>query len=199
MNDALPPRWGPIPHQTWPQDDNRVPSTPGMPMPTVSPANALRDRRESFTVSGTFTMTPAIVVGQVIPLIIPTDPDGDFWCDQIAMTGWSTLFAPNTRVNIGTLSIFDLRTSRSLTYPDAIPVNFLTTLQLYSDDVGFDPASSPFPDGFRSTTVLPQPFCFTRAGGIQLYYTALTSPAGGGTLTADISFSGWKEYESASI
>jgi hypothetical protein len=195
---APPGRWAPLTPQRWPQDENHVPTTAGLPMPPISAANAERARRESFTMSGSFAIPGASVTGQVFTLYLPTDQDGDFWCDQIAVTSWNSLFAFNTRAPPSTVFIGDARTGRALTYPREISINFLTTLQLYSEEAGFDPASSPFPDGFRSTTTLPQPFCFTRAGGIQLRLTLLAPPFNAGNATVDFAFGGWKEYEAAS-
>lgn len=201
MSEALltpPPRYGPLTPQAWPQNINRVPSTPGMPMPPVSEANAFRSRREAFTMSGSWTVPFGNAVGQVFPLYLPTDPDGDFWCDQIYVCSWFSSLAVMQRCPPALIQIGDARTGNSLTYPSAIPINFLTTLLLFSEDAGFDPASSPFPDGFRSTSTLPQPFCFTRAGGITLALTMLPATVGPDNLTVDIAFGGWKEYESAS-
>lgn len=193
-----PPRFGPLTPQRWPQDENRVPSTPGLPMPHVSSANRTRSRRESFTMSGVFNVPFGNAAGQVFSLYLPTDPDGDFWCDQIYMAAWFTSLSVMQRLPPSLISIGDARTRRSLTWPQTIPTNFLTTLLLFSEDAGFDPASSPFPDGFRSTSTLPQPFCFTRAGGIELALTMLPATVGPDNLTVDIAFGGWKEYESAS-
>lgn len=195
-----PPRWGPLTPQRWPQDENRVPSTPGLRMPPVSQANAQRSIRESFTMAGTFLIPGTVAVGNVFPLYLPTDPDGDFWCDQIMMMAFVTAgaFPQNTRPPVSTIYIGDARTGNALTYPSEIPTNFLTEIHLFSDDPGHVAASSPNPDGFRATATLPQPFCFTRAGGIRLNLTALARTGQSLDYTVDIGFSGWKEYEAAS-
>ena len=193
-----PPRWGPLRPQNWPQDVNRVPSATGQPMPTVSEANKQRSVRESFTISGTWTVAFGNAVGQEYPLYLPTPPDGDFWCDQMYVASWFSSVNVMARCPPALVSIADARTSRSLTYPKNVNINFLTTLLLFSEDAGFDPGGSPYPDGFRSTTTMPQPFCFTRAGGISLVLTMLPATVGPDNLTVDIAFGGWKEFRSAS-
>lgn len=200
---APPPRWGPLTPQRWPQDDNLVPSAGGLWMPPVEAANADRARQESFTMSGTFTHPANMAVGQQQQLYLATDQDGDFWCDQIYMVGWGPNLAARVQQNgpplPGTIDISDARTGLSLCWPaNSTPTAFFSTFTLFSDDTGFDVAATPYPDGFRSTGILPQPFCFTRAGGIVLTITsALAWAASAGNMT-DIAFGGWKEYEYAS-
>lgn len=198
-----PPRWGPLTPQRWPQDDNMIPSAGGLWMPPIETANAERAKQESFTMSGTFAIPGNFAIGQQFNLYLPTDQDGDFWCDQIYMVGWGLIMGPLiTQAALpipGTLDIVDARTGLALTWPQAsLPTYFLSTLVLFSDDVGFDAGGSPYPDGFRSTSVLPQPFCFTRAAGIQLTLTAARAAAGAAPSIIDIAFGGWKEYEFAS-
>lgn len=206
MSEALhiPPRWGPLVPQTWPQDENRIPSTGGFKGPPISDANRDRSRQESFTVSGTFVFPANVAVGQQFQLYFPMDIDGDFWVDQIYMVGWGLQFGPrlvqSTYPMGGNLDIVDARNGHSLVWPaGSLPTPLLATLILFSDDTGFDPAGSPFPDGFRSTTTLAQPYCFVRGGGITVTLTSADSWAGAAlpNLT-DIAFSGWKEYEYAS-
>jgi hypothetical protein len=194
--------WGPIKPATWPQDGLRVPGGAGARfMPPLEAANVEVAKRESFTMSGTFALpTGIIAAGQVFNLFIQTDQDGDFWCDQIYMVAWlpgSSALGFNPFA--GTMQITDVRTGRQLGYPDGLAVEFLKTFILFPDDAGFDPASSPLPDGFRSTATLPQPVCFTRQGGIQLAYTLPASlNFTGVTPRVDIAFGGWKEYAHAS-
>jgi hypothetical protein len=212
-----PGRWAPFTPIQWPQDVLQAPQAgTGMQMPHVSTANAERSRQESFTYSTTFNL-PTSSPGSPITLIIPTDSDGDFWCDQIYSVGWGgNLIGPNFTQSgfplSGTFEISDLRTSRSLTYPTVAvgatgnpsfiigaPTYFFATLVLFSDDVGFDPGGSPYPDGFRSTSTLAEPVCFTRSGGISvtLWPIGAWGPNTGPNLV-DIAFGGWKEYENAS-
>ncbi len=187
-----------LPPQTWPQDTLRIPNAAGRFMPPIEKGNADIARQEAFTMSGTFNLSGSSSVGQVRRIVIPTDQDGDFWCDQIYLVNWgSTIyrsgFSPRALLNIS-----DLRTGRSLTYPNGVPAQFFMTLILFADDAGFDVAASPPPDGFRSTATLPQPFCFTRQGGIVVTLTSLYNlPDPGSTGTTDISFGGWKEYTHA--
>lgn len=194
---APPPRWGPLTPQQWPQDSNAIPSTPGMPMPPISAANAQRAKRESFLMVGVFNVAFGNVAGQQYGLTLPTDQDGDFWCDQIFVCGWRSTVPTMIRPPPALISIADMRTALPLTWPLNVPLNFFTTLLRFSDDPTFDPSVTPYPDGFRSTSTLPQPFCFTRAGGIVMNLTILPALIAGEAITIDIAFGGWKEYENA--
>ena len=199
------PRWGPLTPQNWPQMDNRVPSAMSSQMPHVERNNAERVRHESFTLSGTFQLPANVAVGQQFPLLIATDQDGDFWCDQIYAVGWGSQLSPGALSTAapplpGTIDISDTRTGRTLTYPAAsLPTNFLASLTQFSGDPGFDPGAQPYPAGFRSTSTLAQPFCFTRAGGVQMLLTSLVSWAASPGNLVDIAYGGWKEYQFASV
>lgn len=192
-------RWAPLRPQTWPQVDNRVPRSGGQ-MPPIDPHNAERDRQESWTGSGTFNVAGGWAAGAALPLTIATDPDGDFWCDQIYLVAWTVGVTKPARTPPATLAISDMRTGRALTYPTGVNTNFLTTQITFADDFGTPPPGQvPYPDGFRSTSTIAQPFCFTRAGGIVLQLVLLTADnAPPGAVTIDVAFSGWKEYEYAS-
>jgi hypothetical protein len=199
------PRFTPIPQQTWPQMDNRVPRAMSSQMPHIETTNFERARQEAFTMSGTFTLPTTITVGQQLALILPTDQDGDFWCDQIYMVGWGLQLNPaasNVASSplMGTIDIVDIRTSKALTFPlGSLPTNFLASVTNFSDDPGYDPGANPYPAGFRSTSTLAQPFCFTRAGGISLNLVSAAQWAGvPGPNLVDIAFGGWKEYQYAS-
>lgn len=194
----IPPRWGPLHPQRWPQDESRVPSTPGLQMPPVAPANAERSLRESFTLSGSIVVPFGNALGSQHTLYLETEPDGDFWCDQIFMAAWYTSIPIMHRGGPATVAIGDARTGRRLTYPDAIPTNFLMSWQAFPDDPGFFFDDVPLPFGFRSTSTISQPFCFTRAGGIQVTLTMLCATVGPDNTTFDIAFGGWKEYANAS-
>lgn len=183
-----------LPPVTWPQDTLQIPNAAGRFTPPVEKGNIDVARQEAFTMSGTFTYTQ-FTEGQQVRLVIPTDQDGDFWADQMYCVAWATAAYKSEFAPRGVLTISDLRTGRFLTYPDGIPLQFFNTLILFADDAGFDVAASPPPDGFRSTSTLPQPFCFTRQGGIVLTITWLYNrPPDGVTGTLDFGFGGWKEY-----
>jgi hypothetical protein len=181
----------------WPQDQLQVPVSGERFMPPIARVNAdLASGGEAFTMSGTFT-TNGVTAGQVLNLTIPTDQDGDFWCDQIAMIEWLAGTSQSQDVRPSTLQITDMRTGRQLGYPSGIPTKFFTTLQLFAGDGGITIGDSPYPAGWRSTAPIPEPFCFTRQGGIILQLQFLFAvPAG--VRTVDISFSGWKEFRFAS-
>lgn len=188
-------RWGQITPYKWPQDTLAIPGGAQNQrfMPPMEIGNVQVARQESFTMPGTFTVPPTAAANAVFNLTLPTDQDGDFWCEQIYMVAWQVGASQSQRPPPSTIAISDLRTGKNLTYPGQVPTNMLTTLLLFSDDAGFDPAGSPLPDGFRSTTTIPQPFCFTRQGGIQMSLTVLPLVVGV-TFLIDIAFGGWKEY-----
>lgn len=198
----IAPRWGPLTPQSWPQDDFAVPSAGGMWMGHVEAANAQRSRQESFLVSGTFALPQQVNNGQQFSLFLPVDKDGDFWCDQIYMCGWGR-GARTVQVTLPLpclVDITDASNGHSLMWPvGSTPTGFFSSLVLFSDDTGYDPSSSPYPDGFRTTGLLPQPYCFRRGGGIQVMITSTrTFNQANPPVLVDISLGGWKEYEYAS-
>lgn len=193
--------WQPIRPTSWPQDELQVPRAGRGQMPHIERANYERVGREFAQYSTTFNFAGAITAGQEFNLFIQTEMDGDFWCDQIFATGWNTSIAPASQNKplVGpTIDISDARTGKYLTYPRrSVPLLFFGSLVLFSDDAGYDNSSNPLPDGFRSTATIPQPFCFTRQGGINItlgYPDAVNA----GNRLIDIAFSGWKEYRHAS-
>lgn len=181
----------------WPQDQLVIPGGGGRFMPPLYPSNVDVAKRESFTMSDTFTYNGA-VAGQQFVHYIPTEQDGDFWVDQIYCVAWaSTIYQSQTPLP-ALIDIQDGRTGRKLNYGGGVPINFFATLILFPDDPGFDVASSPLPDGFRSTALLPKAFCFTRQSNIILTMTMVYPVAAGTIRTVDFAFGGWKEYEHAS-
>jgi hypothetical protein len=190
MNALTPP--------TWPQDSLRIPNASGRFMPPIERGNFDVARQESFTMSTTFTYNGA-TDGQQLAALIETDQDGDFWCDQILCVGWEANLAQMEKPRPATVQISDVRTGRAITFPAAgAPINFFSTLQLGPGDSGIVIGSAPPPAGFRSTSTLPQPFCFTRQGGIQIVLTFVGGVPAGLVRTIDFGFSGWKEYAYAS-
>ena len=195
------PIYGPLKPVTWPQGTLAVPKAPTGSMPPIQRENREIARREAFTMSGTINMPNGTLRGQQFYLSLPTDQDGDFWCDQIAMTAWNTTLVPqvNELPPPALLQIADARTGKQLWYPEGISTEFLATVVVFQDKPVLDFSTSPLPDGFRSTSTLPQAFCFTRQGAIQVILSALYAwPSGGNAYTVDLAFSGWKEYEHAS-
>ena len=195
------PRFAPLKPNTWPQDNNKVPSRWSVGMPTISPENKTRSRQESFAYPSSFTLPTTIVVGQQITNTVPVDKDGDFWVDQIFMCGWGLQLGPRLQQVAyplpGTVDIIDAVTGHSLTWPaQSLPTAFLANIELFSDDTGFDVSGSPYPTGWRSTGILAEPYCFTRGGAIQITLSSLAAWTGvAGPNLTDICLSGWKEYE----
>lgn len=177
-------------------------------MPPVEIGNVQVSRQESFTLSTSTRITwddqNAAQASAISRLSLPTDQDGDFWCNQIYVTAFDFSGVVNANVTPPTMlmQITDARTGRQLGYPTGVPLYFLQDFTDFQDKSAAAYSDSPLPSGFRSTSTLIQPFCFTRQGAVQLELTALGTGAGGlGSgvdLTVDISFGGWKEYAYAS-
>lgn len=191
-------RWGVLRPATWPQNTLEIPKAGAAYMPPVQAENRQFARREAFTLSGSINIADPTGAGAALALFLQTPQDGDFWCDQIYCTMFSGVPVTNGPPPPSLLQISDVRTGRQLCYPEGVSVEFLANDFAYQDKPVIDYSTSPLPDGFRSTSTLPQPFCFTRQGGIQLTMTFLTTTAGLGALVADFAFSGWKEYAHAS-
>lgn len=193
------PRFAPIlkPY-SWPQDALAIPGGIGA-MPPVSRANREIARAEYAAFAANFTVPNNQAAGAIQSAIIPTDQDGDFWCDQIAAVSWVTIGVAQQLVAmvVANMSVVDARTGRSLFYPDSVPIDLFRKFSLYTP---FNYSGrEPNPSGFRQTGTLMQPFCFTRQGAIQLslaFPIATTAPTGSYDLT--VMFSGWKEYAHAS-
>lgn len=176
----------------WPQDSLQIPNAGGRFMPPIDRGNADIARQESFTMSGTITYNGA-AAGSQLRLVIPTDQDGDFWCDQMYCAEWVAGTSQSLDPRGSTISVGDIRTGRRLTWPAAMPTRYLTSLQIFNGDTGIVIGDSPLPAGFRSTSTIPQPFCFTRQGGIEILLN-FTFNVPAGVRLFDIGFGGWKEY-----
>jgi hypothetical protein len=184
------PRYEPLKPIVWPQDQLAAPRGGGL-MPVVEHANGAIIGQESFTLGTEFIITTALAAGTQTVAIIPTDQDGDFWCDQIYALGY--LIEDNTQLLVGTLQIEDIRSGRQLCYPEPVPLQMFAGAAP-SEDTGFLAAASPFPSGFRPVGNLSQPYCFTRAGGIRLTLTNTYALPGAQTIRVNIALGGWKEY-----
>lgn len=202
----------------WPQDALNVPDGHSG-MPPVNRGNALigseyvcLSSRQVFNAgTAAFTLRNDILnVGQ----------DGDFWCDSIGVVSWltdtTTIPLPDQQRQAflaSMLSVRDVRTGRDLFFnrglssggfanripQNSVPINLFRKLPQSGTEAGQDYAgNTPPPNGFRVTGNLPQPFCFTRQGGIALALTTLIAVPAGWTFDVAIGFSGWKEYAHAS-
>lgn len=183
---------------TWPQDTLQIPNANGRFMPPLDRANFDVARQEAFAFATTFTIPGLSAAGARFTNVIPTDQDGDFWCDQIFAIGWNSANSSSEPPVPATVFIDDLRTGRALTYPDGAPSSFFGNRANFSPGIALT-GGRPLPNGPRSTATLAQPFCFTRQGGIrvslQLVFATLNVPV---TRTVDFVFAGWKEYTYAS-
>lgn len=204
----------------WPQDDLTVPQLG--PMPPVDAVNRAITGREYTAYSGRFQLAANYVaLTTSVPLFIPIDQSADFWCDHITTVAYSSTAAAQAVVSDPAVMvrIQDARTGADLgfqqSYPSPSTNPLLTTVPLTPNLIplalfGCMPVSgveaqlaygggAPLPDGFRTVGTLPQPFLFTRQGGIQVTFVNMFS-TGGQNTTQDITllFSGWKEYENAS-
>jgi hypothetical protein len=173
-----------IPPYNWPQDDLQVPNGFGV-MPNVEAQNRKLVQREAFVYSGQAT----VAVGGNIRLIIPTEADGDFWCDGLTIAiGIAPTDRPNLVVN-GTVEISDIKTSLALTFPNAGISSFLMR-NPFSSNGNFNNTT----DNAHLQCRFPEPFCFTRSGGILIIIRNLDSSI----IQANLAFTGWKEYKNAS-
>lgn len=211
----------------WPQDDLTPPA--GL-MPPTDPVNRFVVGREYATYSCRLTWQGSTFdqqFGIAKSAVIFTDQSADFWVDQIAATGWVSVNVNGvgfTKFNTDSIAmaiqISDMRTGKSLCssqvgatnwdgsalalpWPqDAAPLNVLRKTN-YLEDNNFVVNNIPLPSGFRDTGTLPQPFCVTRQGGLNITMTNfqnLSVNVGFIVKIIDVSlmFSGWKEYANAS-
>ena len=199
---------------TWPQDLLRVPNGQGG-MSRVDPGNAAVVRSEFFAMVADFEFPAAAPAGTFRREILATPNDGDMWVDQIAVVSWES--DPDEPMAdqqfIGAMvTIRDARTRRSLILnrgigegfglglipPDSVPINLFRTLPQSGTEVGVDYAGDvPMPCGFRSKGTLPEPFCFTRGGAIDVTVTTLAAGPADASYDVTLGFLGWKEYAHA--
>jgi|SRR5579862_1848145 len=182
----------PLKPMNWPQDTFQIPAAMADMMPPTGRVNRDITQQESTILTQAFLGYNPLA-NTVTQVIKPTDQDGDFWCDQIFVMGYNVSDGlPNLGAN--TLGIADVRTGRSLTFGAADPpLEFWRNSFIFGDP--FPPVTGlgglPWPTLYRDTGTLPQPFCFTRQGGIQITLTNIgQEPA----IDLYIVFAGWKEY-----
>lgn len=180
----------------WPQDQLQVPTASVSQMPPTGRANKQLIRQEATVLTMDFPQTvqfPLQTDGVIRQFVLPTDQDGDFWCDQIfiqLMAGPASQFVVFPS---GTLGFADLRTGRSLTFGNTDPPLAFWYNSFVSDpNLVIASGSQPLPFGFRNTGTLPQPFCFTRQGGVIV--SLAVQPFAQAFPIFQIVMSGWKEY-----
>lgn len=183
----------------WPQDTLAIPAGQGR-MPPLNKGNVELSRRESFTATTRIDIPANQPAGTIFRAVIPTDQDGDFWCNQIYVEGQEVnAGVAREELPLGRVMIRDIRTGWALTYPTpGVSLRLLAARVALFELVSIDLQQVTFPAGYRPTGTLIQPFCFTRDGGIEIIYT--TDGAGEPLHTYELSFSfaGWKEYVYAS-
>lgn len=182
MTQAIRPVVKPLVPYAWPQDNLTVPYGYG-DMTPMNRSNAERVYREPFA----YTLVQANITSPSVTTIIKaTQPDGDFWCNDIALliatsaapTALGVLLSPM-------LNIFDLRTGYDLSFPFVRANTFAD--ELVSTMQPWLPTTSLQGE-------LSEPYCFTRNGGIKVVVTNDT----GVQLDLHMVFFGWKEYQNAS-
>ena len=163
----------PIKSWDWPQDKVQIPAGHGL-MPDVELQNQFLVRQEGFVYS---TVFEGLTYGAGAKSItIPTEPDGDFWCDSLMLVHYN---AGGEVVDTGLkMQIEDVRTARQMFVP-------FGRTSLFTK-----------PSGRSLTGQLMQPHPFTRNGGIKIVIENDVYSAD--TLDVYISFVGWKEYQYAS-
>lgn len=200
-------------------------------MPPVDAGNRFVVGREYATYTCRLTwqgsvFDPQFGVAKSTTILI--DQSADFWVDQIAAIGLVSIklntdptFRQFRTDSIAmAVQISDMRTGKSLcttqtlsTNPDgspvvipwpqdASPLNVLRKTN-YLEDNNNVVDNVPQPSGFHDTGTLPQPFCITRQGGLNITMTNfqnLSVNTGFILKILDVSlmFSGWKEYANAS-
>lgn len=186
-----------LPPKVWSQDTLLVPNAGARQrMPPVEYANSYVTGRESFFMSTTFTVANATPIGTPIVVIIPTDQDGDFWCQNIYTTTWIRV-NPQINLNLpGTMQLEDIRTGKQLGYPTGFPTLFAENK--YRDANEAPPDDAGPLGGLRPTATLPEAFCFTRQGGIKLTFIVQATSGPGVPIEVWFAFGGWKEYAHAS-
>lgn len=171
----------------WPQNKLVIPPGVGS-MPQVTAEN-MHVEREGFVYSTYFLN---VGFGQTVSTVIPTTPDGDFWCSSILIQNFVSFGGPQARPDLR-VKVQDLRTGRQMFKP-YIPASALQTRP--DGELGLS-ASTFSPYGGYSTFV--QPFPFTRNGGIKLEIeNAALANIGPNTPNIFVGFIGWKEYQYAS-
>lgn len=174
-------RWGvPLPHKKWSQDTLPPPEGYGG-MGEVDFYNAQIVRREFFVVPLKFT---AISWGQSQTMIWPSDQDGDFWIDDIALfidqKGGANL---GTGAPWGRVIIKDLRSGYNWFGASGTRMNIFS-------NVVISPTSRRDP--------LIEPYCITRDGGFSVTVTLDPSLNAASPVDLYWSFGGWKEYKNVS-
>lgn len=174
----------------WPQDELEIPPGLGV-MTQVEGNNSRVVRREGRTFSQSFDY-PAGSVPFNATKVIPTDQDGDFWCQNIYMAAFENslgVLQQRPLLPYWSFLIRDVRTGNPLSVGGGIPASFLSVNQ--------DFAGVPPPGGTRLTSTLAQPFCFTRNGGIEI---TIIDPVGYPAFDTwcQLAFGGWTEYAHAS-
>jgi hypothetical protein len=186
-------KYGPLKPYDWPQDKSKVPNGQGL-MPRVDERNSFVSKREGcfYTQGDTFAGATAIRR----EYIIPTEPDGDFWCNGISAIAVNQVSLDFDQVPGWKVQIEDLRTGWNLTFP-FVRFGFFQAFPAS----GVADANRPIPGSgsspFKATSTLIQPFCFTRNGGIKLSIDT-TGVELVDAQAWQICFSGWKEYQYAS-
>lgn len=181
-------KYGKLKPYEWPQDKVKIPNGQGL-MPRIETMNGNVTKKEGAWYTGEFTV-PAFTNFRT-DFVIPIEPDGDFWCNNILSFSMvdDGIVQPAFKINI-----IDIRTGFDLTYPWARLAFFKT-----QPNVMGAAGEAPYPVGggaFRSTSSMLQPYCFTRNGGIRVVIDSDGQVPE--EIYNQISFIGWKEYQFAS-
>lgn len=181
MPGFVPRGWNvPIAPYKWPQDEVAIPSGHGV-MPRVNAENKMMVRREGFQYS---IRIDNITLGSTQEKIVETEPDGDFWCTNILAQVIDNL--GNMNQAGPKCQITDIRTGLPFFKPYGRVGHFID-----------NPTDTIIPSAIKSffTGELPQPFVFTRAGGIRLVIEdEAQNEITWKPYTVIMVFSGFKEY-----
>lgn len=153
----------------------------------IDPFNKVVVGQEFYVYSTVFNNFAWTATGATSTIVIPTDPDGDFWCSNIVsktMTPTGGVVSPPWIY----VSIKDTRTGYQLFNP-SVQLGVLNKQNFFG-------AQALFSNALSQTSVI-QPYCFTRDGGISVTLTALAKSQASFNMNVYFAFHGWKEYANA--
>lgn len=181
---------------TWPQDTLRVPNGFGS-LPIVDNLNKNLSKRLFFGMNGMF---PTVTQGSSQIVVLPTQDDGDFWCENLQIAIIDT--SGDTEVTpYGYIQIEDISNNYAL-FPktntiNGAPLSLFQNLSIGALQVT-QTQGAPAGAGARSPWI--QPYCFLRSCGIRVTVTLTPStPPLSPSFNIYVNLSGWKEYAYAAV
>lgn len=178
-----------------PQDKLAVPSFPLFDKNSgrehVDRYNREITKQEFYSYTGSFLALPSAGTSQT--LVLPTDPDGDFWMSTLVLD--VLLSGTNNSVQVpGYIQLTNARTGNNLFDAQGggsgLPFPSGAQISMFR---GREPANALT----LAKNPIIQPFCFTRDGAIRVNVVLPTKPGGANTYDLWFALLGWKEYANA--